>query len=572
MIESGKIKRRHTVLVVDDHEINRDALGAILEDDYDVIYAENGQEALDIIQSDPNRISMILLDLMMPVMNGFELMDILKKDSELRKIPIIVLTAEKSAELRALQMGAADFITKPFDMHEVIVARVGRIIELSEGRQLISAAEIDRISGLYNRSFFYEYVNNLFKYHPDERFDCVILNIEKFHSVNALHGREFGNRVLRKIGEEILAFLKETYGIASRNQADRFEMFCSPQKDYHALLVRVQDAVNSISGKENVHLRMGVAPWEENSDPVTMVDHATSACNMVRGDYQNPLKIFNEEMKQTELLHQRLLDDLYTAEKEDQFKVFFQPKYDIQSDPPCLAGAEALVRWYHPALGMISPGVFIPLFESNGLISVVDNYVWRKTGEQIKEWKKKFGFSIPVSVNLSRADIFEPDLAGSLSRIREVNGLESEDLELEITESAYSENANLMIDMMSNLRRRGFRLEMDDFGTGYSSLNMLSEMPIDVLKMDMKFVQSMEVSETNLRLVKVIQDIAKLLHLQIVAEGAETERQVALLREIGCDLVQGYYFSKPLPAEEFTALFENELKNGRVKHDNTRTV
>lgn len=565
MIESDKIRRRHTVLVVDDHEINRDALGVILEDDYNVLYAENGKAAMDIIHENYESISIILLDLMMPVMNGFEVLEALKKDPDYRNIPVIVLTAEKSAELQALQMGAADFITKPFDIYEIILARVGRLIELSDGKQLISAAETDRISGLYTQSFFNEYANNLFRYHPDEKFDCVVLNVEQFHSVNALHGRQFGNRVLRRIGEEILRFLNNRGGIASRIQADRFEMFCTPQEEYHSLHSTVQNAVNRISRHVNVHLRMGVAPWEEGSDYVTMLDHATSACNAVRGDFHNPIKIFNEEMREKELLNQRLLNDLYTAEKEGQFLVYFQPKYDIQSDPPCLAGAEALVRWKHPELGMISPGVFIPLFEGNGLISVVDQYVWRKTGEQIREWKKKFGFTIPVSVNLSRADVFEEDLEGNLNRIREENELAKKDLELEITESAYSENTGMMIDMMSQLRDNGFRLEMDDFGSGYSSLNMLSQMPVDVLKMDMKFVQSMEESETNLRLVKVIQDIAKFLKLQIVAEGAETEQQIRLLKDLGCDLVQGYYFSKPLPAEEFTALFEREIKNGRVK-------
>ena len=565
MIESEKIRRRHTVLVVDDHEINRDALGVILEDDYNVLYAENGKEAMSIIREKYEGISIILLDLMMPVMNGFEVLEALKKDPDYRNIPVIVLTAEKSAELQALQMGAADFITKPFDIYEIILARVGRLIELSDGKQLISAAETDRLSGLYNQSFFYEYANNLLRYHPEEKFDCVVLNVEQFHSVNALHGRAFGNRVLQRIGEEILRFLKDRSGIASRIQADRFEMFCTPQKDYQALLSTVQDSVNRISRKVNVHIRMGVAPWEEGADYVAMIDHAASACNAVRGDFHSPLKIFNEEMREKELLNQRLLNDLYTAAQEDQFLVYYQPKYDIQNDPPLLAGAEALVRWKHPELGMISPGVFIPLFEGNGLISVVAVSVWRKTGEQIREWKKKFGFTIPVSVNLSRADVFEEDLEGNLNRIREENELAKKDLELEITESAYSENTGMMIDMMSQLRDNGFRLEMDDFGSGYSSLNMLSQMPVDVLKMDMKFVQSMEESETNLRLVKVIQDIAKFLKLQIVAEGAETERQIRLLKDLGCDLVQGYYFSKPLPAEEFTALFEREIKNGRVK-------
>ena len=154
MIQSKQLQRRQLVLIVDDYEINRDALGIILEDDYDIIYAENGKEALEKMREHLTDLSIVMLDLIMPVMSGFEVLEVMKDDEELSRIPVIVLTAEKDAELTALQMGAADFITKPFDQTEVILARVSRIIELSEGRQLISSAEHDRLTGLYTRNFF----------------------------------------------------------------------------------------------------------------------------------------------------------------------------------------------------------------------------------------------------------------------------------------------------------------------------------------------------------------------------------------------------------------------------------
>ncbi|MBR4800011.1 MAG: response regulator, partial [Clostridia bacterium] len=191
MTLSKQIQKPRLVLVVDDQEINRDALGVILEDDYEVIYAADGKEAIEQIQAHINDISLVMLDLIMPVMNGFEVLKAMRSDEQMRNVPVIVLTAEKSAELEALQMGAADFITKPFDMHEVILARVGRIIELSEGRQLISAAEHDKISNLYSRNFFYEYANRIFTYHPEMHLDAVALNVEQFHSMNALNGRTF---------------------------------------------------------------------------------------------------------------------------------------------------------------------------------------------------------------------------------------------------------------------------------------------------------------------------------------------------------------------------------------------
>ena len=559
MIKSTQMQRPKLVLVVDDQEINRDSLEIILEDDYEIIYAENGKEAIDQMRGHANELSLVLLDLMMPVMNGFEVMEIVREDEQLKHIPIIVLTAEKSAELRALQMGAADFITKPFDMSEVILARVGRIIELSEGRQLISAAEHDRLTMLYSRNFFFEYANRLYHYHPELHLDAIVMNIEQFHTINALNGRDFGDDVLRLIGNEIRAFLGETQGIASRIEADRFDIYCLHQTDYRALLNRFQEKVSSLSRSTRIHLRMGVKPWREGVEPILLFDRARTACNMVRGDYQNPLMIYDEDMRMRELLNSRLLNDLRPAVEERQFQVYYQPKYNIQVDPPRLSSAEALIRWKHPDLGMISPGSFVPLFEGNGLIGVVDNFVWQEAAKQIARWKEKYSFTLPVSVNLSRSDVFDPTLPGRLDRLVLDNGLSYKDLKLEVTESAYTDNAKQVLDVIKSLRNKGFEIEMDDFGSGYSSLNMLSDMPIDVLKMDMKFIRNIEESETDRRLVSLILDIARYLKVSVVAEGVETEKQLEILRNGKCDLVQGYYFSRPLPSEDFEKLIEKEI-------------
>ena len=559
MIKSKQIERPKLVLVVDDQEINRDVLEAILADEYEIIQAENGQEAMELIREHADLLSIVLLDLVMPIMDGFEVLQHIMEDETLRHIPVIVMTADKSAELKALQMGAADFITKPFDMSEVIIARVERIIELSEGRKLISAAEHDRLTLLYSRNFFFEYANRLFRYSPELHMDAIVMNIEQFHTINAVNGREFGDDVLRVIGNEVRAFLAETVGIASRFESDLFEIYCVQQPDYGAVLNRFQKKVDEIFPNVSIHVRMGVKPWQENVEPVVLFDGARAACNMVRGDYQKPLMIYDEEMHRREVLNQRLLSDLPAAVAERQLVVFYQPKYDIRCSPPRLSSAEALIRWRHPDLGMISPGDFVPLFEGNGLINVVDSYVWSEAASQIVTWQKKFGMRLPVSVNLSRADVFDPTLVSRLIRLIEDNGLSYSDLKLEVTESAYTDKANDLLRLVHTLRDLGFEIEMDDFGSGYSSLNMLSEMPIDVLKMDMRFVRNIETSETSFRLVKLIVDIAKYLKLNVVAEGVETEGQLKLLQDAGCDLVQGYYFSKPLPPEEFEALIKKEI-------------
>ena len=564
MIKSKQIQRPQTLLIVDDQEINRDALGVTLEDDYNILYAENGKEALDVIRENLDDISLVLLDLIMPVMSGFEVLEYVRDDEDMKHIPFIVLTAEKDAELKALKLGAADFITKPFDMPEVIIARIERIIELNEGRQLISAAEHDKLTRLYSRNFFFEYANRLYQYHPEMHMDAVVLNIDQFHSVNALNGREFGDDVLRLIGNEIRAFLGETKGIASRFEADIFDIYCLHQDDYTALLKRMQDKVDIISMNANIHLRMGVKPWRDGVEPIVLFDRARAACNMARGDFQNPLVIYDEDMRMREMLSQKLLNDLNKATEERQFRVFYQPKYNVQCDPPKLSSAEALIRWQHPELGMISPGDFIPLFESNGLISVVDNFVWQEACRQCAEWRDKYDFILPISVNISRADVFDSTLVDKLIDLVEKNGLDCKNIKLEVTESAYTDDAKQLLEVVRKLREHGFEIEMDDFGSGYSSLNMISDMPIDVLKMDMKFIRNIESSETDMKLVNLVMDLAKSLEFVVVAEGVETEGQLELLKEADCDLVQGYYFSRPLPPEEFEALIQQELA---VKRD-----
>ena len=236
----------------------------------------------------------------------------------------------------------------------------------------------------------------------------------------------------------------------------------------------------------------------------------------------------------------------------------------MQCHPPKLSSAEALIRWKHPELGMISPEQFIPLLENSGLISVVDHYVWEEAASQIREWHKKYGITVPISVNLSRVDLYDPMLEETLNSFVEENGLDRKSLKLEVTESAYTDNADQMISLINCLRLQGFEIEMDDFGSGYSSLNMLTSMPIDVLKMDMRFIQDIDRTEKDFWLVDVVLNIARHLQVPVVAEGVETEAQMNRLRAAGCELIQGYYFSRPLPPEEFEKLIvrETEIQRG----------
>lgn len=431
--------------------------------------------------------------------------------------------------------------------------------QAKERQQLISAAENDELTGLFNRGFFYEYARRFLDTYPDLKMDAIVLNIEQFQLVNELNGRDFGDRVLCFLGEEIKTFLEGTIGIASRIEADRFDIYCKHLEDYQALLDRFQNRLNELSPSASIRLRMGVMPWQEELGLDQAFDRAWSACNRVRGGNRH-LMIYNQEIHARENYNQRLLNDLRRAVEQREFKVFYQPKYNIQCDPPRLTSAEALIRWQHPELGLIPPDDFIPLFEGNGQISIVDKYVWAETARQIAAWKEKYGVVLPVSVNLSRVDVFDPKLEEILDGLVKDNGLERRTLHLEVTESAYTENAEELLKVIERLRSKGYEIEMDDFGSGYSSLNLLSSMPVDVLKMDRGFIRNIEHSEQDFRLVELILDIAKNLKMPVIAEGVETERQLAMLKDAGCDLVQGYYFSRPVPPEEFEKFIESEKR------------
>ncbi len=569
MVIDSIIPRRH-VLVVDDQEINRELLGSILEDSYDVLYASDGEEALSLIKEKNASLSAIFLDLLMPKIDGFQVLTAMKDDPiTYGKIPVLVLTSEKDAELRALQLGASDFITKPYDMPAVILARVQRIIELREGRDLIQTAGKDALTGLNTANFFFQFAEKSHQYNPDLEMDACALNIERFRSINELYGMEIGNKVLCVIADTLknTEFHKKR-GIAGRGEADQYYFYFPHSDDYQPLLDEIHENINQIGKDLHVRMRLGICPPSSEISLMTRFDRAKSACNMLRNNFKTSILVYDDEMHQAELHDERLTNDIDRAVTEEQFLVYFQPKYDILSNPPHLRSAEALIRWKHPEFGMISPGEFIPLFERNGQIHIADKYVWKKAAEQIKIWKEKLGFTLPISVNLSRVEIFDPSLEATLMNLLKDNGLTSKDILLEVTETAYTDDAGQLISIVEDLRKKGFQIEMDDFGAGYSSLNMLSRLPIDALKMDMSFIRNIHKGNKDHKMVELILDIAEYMEVPVIAEGVETDEQLELLKEAGCDLAQGYYFSRPVPPEEFEQLIQKEIAlRKELKHD-----
>ena len=561
------VDNRRLILVVEDEEINRAILGTILKKDYDVIFAEDGAEALRKTAENKDILSLVILDLIMPGMPGLEALRLIRANQEYQDIPVIVASADQSQEIECLNAGASDFIQKPYPDRGGILARVRRTIELFESRRIIQLTERDPLTGLYNREFFFSYAEQYDQHHVDTPMDAIVLDINRFGIINERYGRAYADDVLRRVGEKVREMVHEEGGIVCRREADIFLVYCPHRDDYKAIL---DNASMGLAGEQNgsnrIRLRMGVySDVDKSLEMERRFDRAKMASDSVRSSFTRNIGVYDDTLHKAEMYSEQLIEDFPKAVREGQFKVFFQPKFNIIGEKPYLAGAEGLVRWQHPALGMISPGVFIPLFEENGLIQDLDHYVWREAARQIRVWKDELGYTVPVSVNVSRVDMYDANIVYALLEIIEESRLEAGDLHLEVTESAYSEDAEQIIETVKRLRSMGFLIEMDDFGTGYSSLNMLSTLPIDVLKLDMQFIRTAFGQEKDTHMLEVIIEIARHLSAAVVAEGVETEEQIHALKEIGCDMVQGYYFSPPVPPDQFKQFLQEAEQDIAVR-------
>ena len=543
-----------TILIVDDEAVNREILATIIQPEYKVIFAENGKEALDKIHSNGS-ISLVLLDLLMPVMGGKEVLKTMNEEGLITEIPVIVLTSEKSSEIESLKLGAADFLTKPYDLPEVILARVRHSIQLFENSKILHATEFDKLTLLYTPDFFFEYASQFEKRFPNKVMDAVVVNFTRFHLLNQLKGRSFGDEILNAMADGIRKALLKTGGIACRHEADCFYLYIHHQDDYGIILEKITDSISSLLKPSEIRLRLGAFSDSKRNIPmIQRFDHAVQACNSLRSKTSGSCDIcvYNEKMAEKEVFDAKLIENFEAAIEQKQFKVNYQPKFNIKGDKPVLCSAEALVSWEHPELGRVRPDLFIPLFEENGLVTKLDRYVWEEAARQISLWKKELGITIPVSVNVSRVDIAAPDMTDYITKIVKENGLKPSEYMLEITESAYTSDSKHIIEVVENLRALGHKVEMDDFGSGYSSLNMLTSMPIDVLKMDKAFIRNIKPGNKEMKLVELVLDIAKNLEVPVVAEGVETEEEYKMLKDTGCDIIQGYYFSKPIPPSDFS--------------------
>lgn len=414
-------------------------------------------------------------------------------------------------------------------------------------------ATYDELTGIYNKQAFYAKTKEMLLDNPDKNFDLLRINIERFKVLNDLFGESTGDKLLRYIGK----FLKEInlpLCVSGRLYADNFVVCYEAGKgDSRRMINTLQMVADSFAINNRTILSFGLYRIDDKTLPVSvMCDRANMALWKAKGNFKNPYCEYDEKMRQQVLKEQKIINAMEMAIQNKEFTLYLQPKYDIEKG--AIIGAEALVRWISLENGFISPGDFIPVFENNGFVYEVDKFIWEESCRYLRKWLDEGREVHPISVNVSRIDLYDPKLVQHLVNLREKYQLPSQYLELEITESAYTEDPEQIITITRQLREAGFVILMDDFGTGYSSLNMLKDIQIDVLKLDMGFLKSSDYSAKGGNILTAILKMAESLKMQTIAEGVENKEQVEFLKSIGCKYVQGFYYSKPLPVGEFEKL------------------
>lgn len=407
----------------------------------------------------------------------------------------------------------------------------------------------DTLTDLYTREFFYQRAQNILKENPNRDFTFFVVNIENFKLVNEKYGVEGGDKLLKHVATFVTRSFPNLV-ISGRLSGDRFICMQDPieidDEKGDSLELKMLERMPF----PNINIKYGLyhTKFDRNISVQTMCDRANIAVNSIKGVYKVKQATYDEELQNKIHKNQNIIDNMKAGIENEEFKIYLQPKHNLRTNKT--GGAEALIRWIHPELGFMNPGDFIPLFESNGFIKKVDEYVFFKVLEILKSWLDRKLRVVPISINLSRRDFEHENFAENISKAVDKYGIPHNLIHFELTESAISDNPDLIIKNLTELHNEGYMIELDDFGAGYASLMTLSEIEFDILKLDMSIIKN-DNPTSKRNALDICSRISKDMNLISVAEGIETEEQVVRIKNLGCDFIQGYFYSKPLPVEEF---------------------
>ena len=559
------------VMIVDDEPIMMDVVQAFLEDAgyTNFLTTNDSTRALGMMLKE--RPDVLLLDLIMPGMTGFELLTEIRSDPSLRYMPVIVLTAasDSDTKLQALELGATDFLAKPVDPSELSL-RIRNALAFKAYQDQL--AYNDSLTGLPNRQLFLERLAWTLRLARRHDKQCALLQIglDRFKKINDTLGHEMGDEVLKAVSRRLAAALRDSDTLSmlddredaislSRLAGDEFMVLVSEirhAEDASVIARRLLETMKSplmLGGHELfISISVGIVLFPQDglqgTDLLTHVDLSMAQAKL-RG--RNTYAFYSPETNARSFERLTLETALRKAIENNQLELYYQPK--VETATGRIIGAEALLRWNHAELGAISPERFIPLAEETGLILPLGEMVLRQACKDAVKWQQN-GYSLPVSVNVSSLQFRQGDMPSKIQSVLQSSGLQAHNLIIELTESLLMENAQANIDMLHAIKSLGVRLSMDDFGTGYSSLSYLKRFPLDELKIDQVFVHDLPDDTGNAAIVGSVISMARGLGLTVTAEGVETPEQLNFLNMHGCNQFQGYLFSRPLPLHEFTAL------------------
>lgn len=429
-------------------------------------------------------------------------------------------------------------------------------------RKMSKVMYTDVITGGNNKLYFAKKGSVLLKRNHKRGYSYAILHLQmrKYRSFCTCFGVQRGEELIESIYEELKTSLKKKEILAHRQNAEFALMLVYETRE--ELIARIEEMgrkLNAILPKVKLYFDTGVYEVRSGeTDIEQMYNNALLAGEGLKDETENKIAIYDVEMNKRKLWERKVEDDMDRALENREFKVYLQPK--VNSAAETLAGAEALVRWMHPEEGVIAPNRFIPIFEQNGFIIKLDDYMLEEVSRLQAQWIQEGKKTVPISVNISRTHFTREDLAEHICRIVDKYDVPHHLIELELTESAFFDDKHMILNTVHKMQELGFIVSMDDFGSGYSSLNSLKELHLDVLKIDGEFFRGLDIesfkehekiAERGLLIVAEVIDLAKKLNMQIVAEGIESREQVDFLVSQECDQIQGYYFAKPMPVEEY---------------------
>ena len=419
--------------------------------------------------------------------------------------------------------------------------------------QLEKILALDPVTGGMNWVYFVKTGTRLLRRRLRKNKHYAVVSFAMRHYTNycTYYGVSNGEELLGKF----YSVLQECVGkkeLAVRHERAEFGLLLlfEDEAELEQRLTKIMFMLNSVAADQSFHFSTGVYIIDKNEDNITEIyNSAVVARNRYSEDATKQICYFSDELYKEQVWERKVENDMEKALYNHEFELYLQPKYDTKSET--LSAAEALVRWNHPTEGCVPPGKFIPIFESNGFIIQLDDYMLIEVCRMQATWIARNERIVPISVNVSRAHFAKDDLAERICKIVDTFKVPHSVIELELTESAFFDDKKVLLSTVKKLKDAGFKISMDDFGAGYSSLNTLKELPLDVVKLDAEFFRGKDEMNRGRLIVEETINLAKKLNMQIVAEGIETREQVDFLKNNGCDLIQGFYFAKPLPVAEF---------------------